>query len=161
MSKKLVVVDDALSEEDKDSVFSLLHNKGESLTGMWIPKGDLPDCLDKIAQHGAAQFDLSKATGFELWTHQNTRPHVWHYDHDEHERMTTEYIRFPICSIVYYPFVGKLEGGNFRTETVIVTPRTNRLITFSPGVLHGVEEYVGERFAVLLNPWIYPPKDVL
>ena len=69
---------------------------------------------------------------------------------------TTGEIVCPLCSVVYYADVNAV-GGAFVTETASIKPVTNRMIVFSPGVLHGVEEYTGTRMSVAVNPWAKPP----
>ena len=44
---------------------------------------------------------------------------------------------------------GQLEFNN----GISVKPIKNRLVIFSPGLLHGVEEFTGKRVSVNINPW--------
>lgn len=151
---KLIVQDDILSDQDRQGVYDLFNNNKKSKQSAWIDKQDLPDCLKPLKELAEKEFDISSAVGFELWTHYNTKPD-WHYDKDEYTSSTTGEIKTPLCSIAYYPYIDKLTGGNFVTEDIIVTPVTNRTIIFSPGLYHGVQQYTGTRFSLLLNPWQY------
>jgi hypothetical protein len=54
--------------------------------------------------------------------------------------------------------VNDLIGGKFITEDITVTPKTNRLIIFSPNTHHTVEEYTGNRLAIAINPWNIKPR---
>jgi hypothetical protein len=113
----------------------------------------ISDCLKTVSKY----YDLSTMIGCEMWCHHNTRPD-WHYDKDEQLWRETNEIKVPLCSIVYYGLVDNLIGGKFMTETISVTPKTNRLIIFSPNTHHTVEEYTGNRLAIALNPWNNKPK---
>lgn len=157
----LIVIDNFLSiDKNKEVVnFFTNHNASES---RWF-EGTLPnylnstslisDCLKEVSKY----YDLSSMIGCEMWCHNNTRPD-WHYDKDEKLCEETQEIKTPLCSIVYYANVNNLKDGRFLTETVAVTPKTNRLIMFSPNIYHTVEEYTGNRLAIALNPWNTKPK---
>lgn len=154
---KLTVKDNLLSEANRTEIYNRCNNHNTSKDPQWIDKQDLPEYFKEIVEFVGKEFDLSETAGFELWTHYNTKPD-WHYDKDEFIYNETSQLSFPICSIVYYPLVNNIKGGKLFTENIAIIPKTNRLVTFSPGVYHTVEEYTGERFSVLLNPWKYRPK---
>ena len=98
-------------------------------------------------------FDLSSCVGYEFWTQNNTRPSEWHYDKDERLLEEKGILDYPLCSMVYYPFVENLEGGQLHIECDIITPRVNRLIIFSPETYHYVQPFSGKRISLLINPW--------
>ena len=51
-----------------------------------------------------------------------------------------------------------LNGGLLNIENnIFVKPKTNRFVLFSPGLLHGVEEFTGKRSSFLVNPWKTKP----
>ena len=50
--------------------------------------------------------------------------------------------RFPLCSVVYYVKVDKLKGGKLHVEDDIVTPKSNRMVIFSPKLNHCVEPHM-------------------
>jgi hypothetical protein len=151
---KLIVQDDALSDQDRQGIYDLFNNNKKSKQSAWIDKQDLPECLKPLKELAEKEFDISSAVGFELWTHFNTKPE-WHYDKDEHLYNTTGELNTPLCSIAYYPYIDNVIGGNFITKDIAVKPMTNRVVVFSPGLYHNVEPYIGTRFSLLLNPWQY------
>ena len=99
---------------------------------------------------------ITSMVGVEQWAHLGTKPE-WHIDKDEIVSNRDGVLVTPICSIVFYADVRDLKGGNFMTDSISVTPKTNRLVAFSPGLLHGVEDYTGTRMAVAVNPWAAKP----
>lgn len=157
----LIVIDNFLPiDKNKEVVnFFTTHNASES---RWF-QGELKqylsgtcfisDCLKTVSKY----YDLTNMIGCEMWCHNNTRPD-WHYDKDEKLWQESKEIKSPLCSIVYYGIADNLIGGKFITETITVTPKTNRLIIFSPNTHHTVEEYTGNRLAIALNPWDIKPK---
>jgi len=99
-------------------------------------------------------FDLSNAVGYEFW---DKREDVgWHYDKDEELFHSHGKLVFPICSTIYYLKVDKVTGGQLAIESDIITPKTNRLVMFSPGQFHRVNPYKGKRVSLLINPWSHP-----
>ena len=62
--------------------------------------------------------------------------------------------RYPVCSTVYYLEVEDLVDGKLQFENgVEVVPKSNRLVVFSKGFYHGVEESKGVRTSITINPW--------
>ena len=101
--------------------------------------------------------DLTSCIGYEFWTQNNTRPNGgWHQDKDEQLKMKTGELSFPLCSLIYYPLVENLEGGQLHVEDDIITPKTNRLVIISAGLWHSVREFTGNRISFLINPWNKP-----
>ena len=102
----------------------------------------------------ASQFtNLEDCIGYEFWTQKNTRPSKWHYDKDEQLKHNKNVVNFPLCSMVYYLIVENLDGGQLHVEDDIITPKTNRLVIFSPGKYHYVQPFTGKRVSMLVNPW--------
>lgn len=94
--------------------------------------------------------------GYEIWS--NLHAPSWHLDKDEDLYHQENILNFPNFSIVYYLHVGEdLKGGELCTEDITVKPKTNRLIAFSKGILHKVNEFEGERVAISINPWMKIP----
>ena len=89
-------------------------------------------------------FDLTSCIGYEFWSQNNTRPKDWHIDKDEQMKANTGQTRFPLCSVVYYVKVDKLKGGKLHVEDDIVTPKSNRMVIFSPKLNHCVEPHMGK-----------------
>ncbi len=98
-------------------------------------------------------FDLTSCKGYEFWSQNNTRPQNWHIDQDEQLVAKTNQTRFPLCSMVYYVKVNDLKGGKLHIEDDIITPKTNRLVIFSPQLNHCVVPFVGDRISLCVNPW--------
>lgn len=154
----LVIVDDVLNQEQKlemqsycqfstpfnwkDFTLETTHQLSHTAVG-------------KILLTVSNFFDLSEMVGFEYWVNHNTDK-GWHYDTDESDNEG----RYPICSIVYYPQVNIVSGGNFVTETESVKPKENRLLCFSPGIYHCVESFEGQRISIAINPWKYKVKSI-
>ena len=98
-------------------------------------------------------YDLTSCVGYEFWSHNNTEPRGWHIDQDEQLNGTTGQTRFPLCSMVYYLKIENLRGGKLHIEDDIITPKTNRLVVFSPQLNHCVVPFVGDRISLCVNPW--------
>ena len=163
------VIDDAL---DKDVNVSVCRTVVE-LNGKWAPPIDDLDiywfdwdqdhpckeaCMT-LLEIGGKYIDISSAIGYETWIRINTRPAGWHCDQDDRLNLTQNKTSYPLCSMVYYPFVADdLEGGRLEFEDGrIIEPKTNRLVVFGPGIRHNVEEdYIGDRISFALNPWPKP-----
>ena len=163
------VIDDAL---DKDVNVSVCRTVVE-LNGKWAPPIDDLDiywfdwdqdhpckeaCMT-LLEIGGKYIDISSAIGYETWIRINTRPAGWHCDQDDRLNLTQNKTSYPLCSMVYYPFVANdLEGGRLEFEDGrIIEPKTNRLVVFGPGIRHNVEEdYIGDRISFALNPWPKP-----
>lgn len=157
----LIVIDNFLPVDKNKEVVNFF-NSHDAREGRWIEGGLLTflnsssfisDCVKTVSKY----YDLSSMIGCEMWCHHNTRPD-WHYDKDEKLSQETGEIKTPLCSIVYYGSIDNLVNGKFITEDITVTPKTNRLIMFSPNTHHSVEEYTGNRLAIALNPWNIKPK---
>ena len=75
------------------------------------------------------------------------------FDQDEQLAAKTNQTRFPLCSMVYYVKVNDLKGGKLHIEDDIITPKTNRLVIFSPQLNHCVDPFIGDRISFCVNPW--------
>ena len=97
--------------------------------------------------------NLTSCVGYEFWTQNNTKPKNMHQDRDEELFTSTGKLSFPLCSIIYYPIVANLKGGQLNVDDAIITPKTNRLVIISAGMWHSVEDFTGTRISFLINPW--------
>lgn len=156
----LIVLDNVLDAPHRAAVVDFFSSGPQARSMKWhqwtlseAQADESPMAL--LVQKAAKFFDLASMAGCEYWSHYGTRPN-WHVDKDEALKNTTGEIACPLCSIVYYADVDAV-GGAFMTETASIKPVTNRMIVFSPGILHGVEEYTGTRMSVAVNPWAKPP----
>ena len=111
--------------------------------------------------------------GVEWWCNTNNDLD-WHIDKDELEgKLSGRYV-LPLLSTVFYPHVscagGELlvadnppisngyEGPMPTFRSVIsIPPVVNRLVLFSPGILHRINPFEGERYSVAVNIWPQPP----
>lgn len=100
-------------------------------------------------------YNLDSCVGYEVWTHNNTRPSGRHSDKDDVYYSLTGKLKHPICTVVYYLHVDMfLDGGLLKLEQYgTMVPKENRIIIFGPGIFHEVEKFTGERVSVVLNPW--------
>jgi len=156
----IIIIDDVLDEAHRQAVVGFFSQSDEARAIKW-ERGGVDSLRGNTSPMAlllirASQFfDLSDMVGSEYWAHYGTRPD-WHVDKDEKLFAMSGNIECPICSIVYYADIDVI-GGNFVTETISVQPVTNRMIVFSPGMVHGVEKYTGTRLSVAVNPWVKKP----
>ena len=154
----LIVIDDVLADTHREAIVMFFK---QSAAPCW-EQGSLESIKDDqspmalLLKEASKYFDLSSMVGSEYWAHYGTKPD-WHIDKDEKRINTTGELSCPICSIVYYGAIENLNGGKFMTETEAITPKTNRMVIFSAGILHTVEEYSGTRLSVAVNPWAVKP----
>lgn len=109
--------------------------------------------LKEVAKH----YNFKRYKGFEEWSQNNTQCNS-HVDKDEGYFKRTNNLKFPICSVIFYVEVKDLTGGRLVLGEDIITPRTNRLVIFDPGIYHYVEPFNGIRRAYLINPWNFKPE---
>jgi hypothetical protein len=154
----LIVVDNVLAEDARKVVVEYFSQSDTVRDSQWADAGwDVDSPMAQIVANVSKFFDLSKMVGCEYWAHYGTRPE-WHVDKDEELMRRAGELAMPLCSIVYYADVQNLVGGQFMTKTEMVTPVTNRILAFSPGVFHGVADYSGTRLSVAVNPWAQKPE---
>ena len=150
----IIVMDDVVDNITTLQEFAQQNNKNR--TEKWYSLKDdhlFVDFCKKMIEIASNPFDLSSCVGYEFWTHNDTVPKDWHIDKDEQMKIKEGVTRFPLCSMVYYVQVEDLRGGKLHIEDDIITPKTNRLVIFSPGKYHCVEPFLGKRTTYCLNPW--------
>ena len=110
---------------------------------------------------------------YEWWC--NTNNHLdWHIDKDEVGYRENGRYALPLLSTVFYPHVS-CAGGELlvadnppmqagqtgpppRFRSVIsIPPAVNRLVVFSPGILHRINQLEGERYSIAVNIWQSEP----
>jgi hypothetical protein len=149
---KFIILDDVFEAREIKLIAEFDYGKaGED----WYDLGCCP-VHEKILEICRAHFDLSGAIGYEMWC--NSSNPGRHIDKDELTFREEKRLVLPLCSAVYYPRVGNMNGGELYTDDIRYFPRTNRLVLFSPGIEHGVSAYVGDRMAVSINPWRQRPR---
>tara|TARA_R100001460_G_scaffold24949_4_gene50112 strand:- start:791 stop:1270 length:480 start_codon:yes stop_codon:yes gene_type:complete len=150
----VIILDDVIGESDfqKDALDIL---KDGNIEETWYNLNDqhhFDNFCTQFINVANQYLDLTSCIGYEFWTQNNTKPVDWHYDKDE--RLSKDNVfSFPLCSIVYYLVVENLKGGQLLIEDDIITPRTDRMVIFSPGKLHTVQSFEGNRVSLLINPW--------
>ena len=128
--------------------------------------------LDEALLPLATPFAPQRA-GVEWWCNTNNDLD-WHIDKDELEGRRSGRFVLPLLSTVFYPHVscagGELlvadnppiangyEGPLPMFRSVIsIPPVVNRLVLFSPGILHRINPFEGERYSVAVNIWEQAP----
>jgi hypothetical protein len=157
MERSAVIIDDVFSYEELTSIQSQIYEKLYSNTWFDLTEEhewqSFSHALMKLANQ---YYDLSDVVGYEFWSHYNTRPYGgWHYDKDEVTYHSKKIYKFPVCSIVYYPIIDNMSGGELILEKDVVVPKVNRVVIFKPGMYHYVNEFDGTRYSMLINPWTY------
>tara|TARA_R110000751_G_scaffold241647_2_gene342099 strand:- start:53 stop:550 length:498 start_codon:yes stop_codon:yes gene_type:complete len=108
-------------------------------------------------KEAAKIYSFSRFKGFEEWTQNNTQCNS-HIDKDEGYFNRTGKLKFSICSVIFYIEIKDLKGGELILEKDTITPKTNRLVIFNPGIPHSVNSFKGIRRVLLINPWSYKPE---
>ena len=156
--KKIIVIDDAISM-DSVRAFSENHfNSIPSEESRWVDKGNQPQYITDLIKIAEDYFDLSTAVGYEWWTMKSTYTNRgWHIDNDE-KVWEDSILQTPLCSIIYYPLVAHIKGGEFVLEDLKIPAKTNRMIIVSANEVHKINNYnieEADRWSFLLNPWHY------
>ena len=153
----VIIIDDVISNLDsiKENISTTLKEKEVDID--WCSfeyEHEFKDFCLQMIDIASKYYDLSSSIGYEFWTHNNSRPSEdWHYDKDEFLFNATGIYEYPLCSMVYYPVVEDLKGGQLHLECDIITPKENRLVIFPPKTFHYVEPFTGKRVSLLINPW--------
>lgn len=149
---KFIVLDEVLTTSERKSIVNYCYNNSNYVNNMdWYKIESATDWQLKLIDIASNYFELNDMIGIESWAHMNSRPD-WHIDQDEWA-FSKGIIERPICSIVFYPFVDLVDGGDFVTEDKKISPKTNRALIFSPGIKHKVDAWNGQRISVAINPW--------
>ena len=160
-------------EHDGDAQFS------------WRPETGSPRSIHAAAQQAVVDRYLDEAllplatpfasqrAGVEWWCNTNNDLD-WHIDKDELEGRRSGCFLLPLLSTVFYPHVScaggellvadspPIENGyqgplpTFRS-VISIPPVVNRLVLFSPGILHRINPFEGERYSVAVNIWEQAP----
>lgn len=158
----LHVIDNVLDEANRFAIRDYFLGFQESTTPEWADGAykqivSYGSPLSKLLQVAGQYVDLSAMVGCEYWSHLNKKS-GWHKDTDETLLYRDKIESFPVCSCVYYPEINISVGGDLVFETMRIKAVTNRFVIFTPSMLHTVEDFLGERLSVAVNPWSYKPE---
>ena len=154
MSATSVVIDDVLDAESVSKIKESIDESTRDPFFYTMNDNHLYDnfCLAMI--NIASEFyDLSSSVGYEFWTRLNRCVSDWHCDKDEKLYDEQKIVSYPLCTIIYYPHVDNMRGGELLLGSDKILPKTNRLVIFAPGILHNVESFTGDRISMMVNPW--------
>tara|TARA_B100000085_G_C18300785_1_gene414199 strand:+ start:80 stop:664 length:585 start_codon:yes stop_codon:yes gene_type:complete len=161
--QSIIVIDDYLSKSELEKFQKHFYDVAGEIFGnemeepssrQWFDcwdEHDFSDICKDLFLLSSQYFDNSKCIGYEFWVRKNSRPDSWHFDIDEKARKLGK-TSYPTCTVIFYPDVSFLNGGRIHIEDTIITPKTNRVIIFSPNVEHFVEEFTGKRSGILVLP---------
>jgi hypothetical protein len=154
MSPTSIIIDNVL---DSGSVVRLKESIDESTRDPFFYTMDNRHLYDNfcLAMINIASefYDLSSSVGYEFWTRLNRCVSDWHCDKDEKLYDEQKIVIYPLCTIIYYPHVYNMKGGELLLDGDKILPKTNRLVIFAPGIPHNVEDFTGERISMMVNPW--------
>ena len=154
MSATSVVIDDVLDAESVSKIKESIDESTRDPFFYTMNDNHLYDnfCLAMI--NIASEFyDLSSSVGYEFWTRLNRCVSDWHCDKDEKLYDEQKIVSYPLCTIIYYPHVDNMRGGELLLGSDKILPKTNRLVIFAPGIPHNVESFIGDRISMMVNPW--------
>ena len=154
MGNSYIVLDNVL---DQDSTTRLHESIDESTRNPFFYKlgqshfyDDFSYAMLDVASH---YFELKSCIGYEFWTRLNRCVGGWHRDKDEKLFDEQGIIKYTLCSIIYYPYIDNMKGGELLLESDVITPKTNRMVIFASGILHNVESFTGNRISMMVNAW--------
>ncbi len=149
-----IILDDVLDQLSVDKINSVINNSTEKTTWYDLDEDHIFANLCTSLIHLTNEFiNISSCVGYEFWTRLNTNVGGWHQDKDEVLYERENVLSYPLCTILYYPYIKNLKGGQLLLEDDIIMPRTNRMIIFASGMSHNVENFTGERTSMIINPW--------
>ena len=149
-----IVIDDVLDSESVSKIHESIDNSTRNPFFYKMDQNHLYDnfCLAMI-NIASKYYNLSSSVGYEFWTRLNTCVKGWHRDKDEKLFDEENILSFPICTMIYYPYVDNMKGGELLLGSDKILPKTNRLVIFGAGIPHNVEDFTGNRISMMVNPW--------
>lgn len=146
------IFDNALPEDDLAEIQKKMWSWPNGDT--WFNFGS-ESVIEKMIDVAGRYFDVTSAIGYEM--HRNDHTPYPHYDKDEILFQQTGKLKFPLCSIVYYPYEKDLNMGHILFNEIAVKPMTNRLIIFRGDLFHSGLPHTGTRVSIGINPWREKP----
>ena len=149
-----IVIDDVLDSESVSKIHESLDESTKEPFFYNMEDEHLFNnfCLSMV-NLASQYYDLTNAVGYEFWTRLNTCVEGWHRDKDEKLFDEKNMLSFPLCTIIYYPYVDNMKGGELLLGSDKILPKTNRLVIFAAGIPHNVEDFTGNRISMMVNPW--------
>ena len=151
----LIIIDDVVSNPSFQSDCIKLSETEKNISEKWYSLDEehiFQNFCIQMINMASQMYDFTSCIGYEFWTRLNTCVEGWHRDRDEKLYERENVLSYPLCTILYYPHVKNLTGGQLLLEDDIIMPRTNRMIIFSSGMSHNVRDFTGERTAMIINP---------
>lgn len=148
----VIVLDDVLTDDKVELLRNTIPNYPVDDTWYDLFLGDPINHILSIVTN---YVNLDNITGYE--THKNVKGPPLHQDKDELLFKTKNIVSHPVCSIVYYPLIEDLKGGNLQLPGMAIKPKNNRLIIFSSNLFHHAEPHTGTRISLGINPWYTKP----
>jgi hypothetical protein len=123
----------------------------------------IQDCFESVLLNVIQPFGF-RFSGVEWWCNFN-KTLDWHFDKDETLVIRQQQLSLPLFSTVYYPRVNCHEGELLLHDPACdgarllsrIPPRAYRLVLFSPGILHKINDFAGVRYSLAMNIWEKPP----
>ena len=115
--------------------------------------------INKIIDYTKSFCDISEATTIEMWKRDFLEGYLydydWHIDYD-HYSYDLGNLVLPIVSIIYYPIITSMTGGELvlctEEKEVTYSPKQNSLVIFGPGIWHKTKGgYSTRRLSYMLN----------
>jgi hypothetical protein len=160
---KVIILDSVLSEPELEESLKydlstypnfpdreVEHRWENPYVQRWVADRNFPS-YEKLLTLAGAYVDLRHRVGYEVVT--NIVPQPMHFDRDDLLWSSKKIMKFPLCSIVYYPYVNVLEGGQLHIEGEDFEVKTNRMILFPSGKMHRAKPFKGTRISVGILPW--------
>ena len=155
-----------------EALFSWRANDGQSRSIHAVKERQLMErFLNEILLPVSDPFCHQRA-GVEWWCNTNNDLD-WHIDKDEVEGRQSGTYQLPLLSTVFYPHVSCAGGELLLADNAssdglprratdlqfgdLDTPVRNRLVLFSPGLLHRINPFEGERYSLAVNIWGHEP----
>lgn len=161
MKYSMVVIDDALPHYER---LQILEYKYPNPWGRrWFsPDRDHPfiPLLNFMAEYIQPN---TGPLGLEMWKSCGTQN--WHLDNNPERYRKHGEVNLPVAAAIYFPII-RDSSLHLWTDTVDVTPVSNRLILFPPDTYHRPAPSTGpppgsERVALGLNLWFERPPDTV
>lgn len=157
MTDRIQIIDNVFSEEILNEILQFAQSDvtPEQYSLKELDKDIVPAGIQYLFDYASKIDDLTTTKYLEFWKHQNASP-SWHFDCDEIWLQQTGEYSFALNTIIFYPEIVGLKGGDLLTEDIKITPKTNRMVILPAGVWHKVEDINGgSRLSLNINPWHY------